>query len=152
MASAERAPGYLLDCNVGNSDLIPRRYSAGPKSHLSTLVVSLLVCIIPALSSAQTEADAAMDTTAVDSTAALEAASTPLPAVNVRAADTHNDGGGSITVTWDASPDDHKDGKVKLYRIMRAEAVDGQPGEFTEQLIQVFAPLSLLQSGAICSV
>ncbi|UCD62621.1 MAG: hypothetical protein JSW34_07570 [Candidatus Zixiibacteriota bacterium] len=46
--------------------------------------------------------------------------------------DTPNDGGGSIIITWGPSPDDFDGGKVKLYRILRAEYNGGQPGEFTE--------------------
>jgi len=56
----------------------------------------------------------------------------PLPPTNVRVSDAPNDAGGSIDVQWDISPDDVPDGKVKQYRILRAEAIDGQPGEFTE--------------------
>lgn len=56
----------------------------------------------------------------------------PLPSTNVRISDAPNDAGGSIDVLWDKSPDDVPDGKVKQYRILRAETVDGQPSEFTE--------------------
>jgi len=92
----------------------------------------LVVCILPAISLAQTEGDTTGAAVADSAAAALAAASTPAPATNVQVADTRNDGGGSITVTWDASPDDHAGGKVKLYRILRADAVNGQPGEFSE--------------------
>lgn len=56
----------------------------------------------------------------------------PLPPTNVRVSDAPNDAGGSIDVLWDISPDDVPGGKVKQYIILRAESVDGQPGEFTE--------------------
>ncbi len=56
----------------------------------------------------------------------------PLPPANVRVSDAPNDAGGSIDIRWDKSPDDIPEGKVKRYRILRAEATDGQPGEFTE--------------------
>ncbi len=57
---------------------------------------------------------------------------TPSPVASLKVADTDNDAGGSITVSWSASPDDRTDGKVRLYRVMRAEAVNGLPGEFSE--------------------
>jgi hypothetical protein len=56
----------------------------------------------------------------------------PLPATNIRVSDAPNDAGGSIDVGWDKSPDDIPGGKVKQYRILRAELIEGQPGEFTE--------------------
>ncbi len=56
----------------------------------------------------------------------------PLPPTNVRVSDAPNDAGGSIDVQWDISPDDVPGGKVKQYRILRAELIEGQPGEFTE--------------------
>jgi len=91
-----------------------------------------MVFIIPSFSLAQPEADST-ETVPGDSVAAVPTtASTPAPATNVRTADTDNDAGGSISVAWDASPDDYTDGKVRLYRILRAEAIEGQPGEFTE--------------------
>ena len=62
----------------------------------------------------------------------LRKALTPEPPTDVRAKDTPNDAGGSITVEWGLSPDDHEGGKVDRYLVMRATEVDGQPGEFTE--------------------
>lgn len=62
----------------------------------------------------------------------LSAALTPAPPVAVTAADTPDDAGGSITVKWEASPDDHAAGIVDGYLIMRAEVIDGQAGEFDE--------------------
>ena len=56
----------------------------------------------------------------------------PLPPVDVTAEDTPNDGGGTITIRWRASADDVPGGKVKQYRILRAVATDGQPGDFQE--------------------
>lgn len=56
----------------------------------------------------------------------------PLPPTNIRVSDAPNDAGGSIDIRWDISPDDVPDGKVKQYRILRAETVDDQLGEFTE--------------------
>lgn len=62
----------------------------------------------------------------------LRKALTPEPPTDVQAKDTPNDAGGSITVEWGLSPDDHEGGKVDRYLVMRATEVDGQPGEFTE--------------------
>jgi hypothetical protein len=73
--------------------------------------------------------DSVMVDTTIDM---LATAQTPAPAVGVAAEDTPDDAGGAITLTWDASPDDAEGGKVRLYRIFRADAVDGQAGEFTE--------------------
>ena len=56
----------------------------------------------------------------------------PQAATNVEVKDTPNDAGKSISITWDKSVDDHEGGKVKLYRIYRAEVVNGQPGQFKE--------------------
>lgn len=62
----------------------------------------------------------------------LAAQLTPAPPLQVRAKDTPSDAGGSITVYWKPSPDDHADGMVNIYRILRAVNQDGRPGEFTE--------------------
>jgi len=56
----------------------------------------------------------------------------PLPPSNVRVSDAPYDAGGSIDIRWDISPDDIPDGKVKQYRVLRVELVEGQPGEFIE--------------------
>jgi len=56
----------------------------------------------------------------------------PLPPTNVRVKDAPNDAGGSIDVQWDMSPDDVPEGKVKQYRILRAELIEGQRREFIE--------------------
>lgn len=62
----------------------------------------------------------------------LAAQLTPAPPISLTAEDTPNDAGGSIDVYWKPSPDDHDDGKVDIYRILRAVNEDGRPGEFTE--------------------
>jgi hypothetical protein len=56
----------------------------------------------------------------------------PAPPLYVTVEDTPNDGGGSVAVSWVSSADDHPNGKVTSYRILRAELVDGVPGEFIE--------------------
>ena len=52
------------------------------------------------------------------------------PALNLRVQDTPNDAGGSITVQWDPSPDEHPQGPVRMYRVWRACDRNGRPGEF----------------------
>jgi hypothetical protein len=92
------------------------------------ILLALSICLAISTSlSAQDEA--AADSLVADS---LVQANTPLPPTNIAAQDQPDDGGGAITVTWGASPDDVKGGKVKLYKIFRAEFDDGQPGEFAE--------------------
>jgi hypothetical protein len=86
---------------------------------------------------AQQEAPADTVATAIDSAAiaaadSLAALHTPAPPTDVSAEDAPNDAGGTMTVRWLASPDDHEGGKVRAYIIYRAEMIDGQPGEFTE--------------------
>ncbi|MBN1212654.1 MAG: fibronectin type III domain-containing protein [candidate division Zixibacteria bacterium] len=56
----------------------------------------------------------------------------PQAATRVEAIDTPNDAGESISISWKKSIDDYDGGKVKVYRIYRAEVVNGQPGEFKE--------------------
>lgn len=82
--------------------------------------------------SAQTETteiiDSLVDTSAVvDLTTEMN----PAPPPNPTAGDSPNDGGGSIRVTWQPSEDDRPEGKVKGYRILRAD-YDGSAGEFAE--------------------
>jgi len=78
------------------------------------------------------------DITAGDSLAvavpldSIQAESFPRPATNLEVKDTPNDAGQSISINWAKSPDDYEGGKVKLYKIFRAEVVNGQPGEYVE--------------------
>jgi len=69
-------------------------------------------------------ADSTIDTLAITYT--------PAPATGLEVKDTPGDAGGAISLTWNASADDVEGGKVRLYRIMRADGLDGQPGEFHE--------------------
>ncbi|UCC44781.1 MAG: fibronectin type III domain-containing protein, partial [Candidatus Zixiibacteriota bacterium] len=57
---------------------------------------------------------------------------TPQSATNLRASDTPDDAGGSISLRWDLSVDDYGGGRVTGYRILRAELVGDTPGEFVE--------------------
>ncbi len=56
----------------------------------------------------------------------------PASPTNVTVQDTPNDDGGSVDIGWDLSVDDHEEGKVDRYVIMRAPSMDGRPGEWTE--------------------
>ena len=100
-------------------------------SPISLLILSL-ICLIPITVYSQTEPDtleSVLSDSIVDS---MEVDFAPAPASKVTVADTDNDAGGSINISWDASSDDYEGGKVRLYRILRAEAINGQVGEFTE--------------------
>ncbi len=71
---------------------------------------------------------------------------TPVMVKNVIAADNPNDAGGANLIKWDLSPDDHENGKVVIYRILRSEKRDGPfelVGETTagaDQIIDNNAP------------
>jgi len=98
----------------------------------SCLLITLLLSLFPLLILAQdkpTEVNAKSTSLTPDS---IPLEYYPLPPTNVTVRDAPNDAGGSIDIRWDKSPDDVTDGKVKQYRILRAELIDGQPGEFTE--------------------
>ena len=100
--------------------------------HVSLVsVIAFLLLLATAVSSQEIPptADSAASTAPVDT---LQPELYPLPPTGVTAKDTPNDGGGTITVRWRASADDIPGGKVKQYRILRAEAIEGQPGEFQE--------------------
>lgn len=56
----------------------------------------------------------------------------PLPPLNIKVADSPDDAGGAIDVSWELSPDDYAGGKVMQYRILRAESINGQTGIFKE--------------------
>ncbi|PKK83001.1 MAG: hypothetical protein CVT49_10680 [candidate division Zixibacteria bacterium HGW-Zixibacteria-1] len=45
----------------------------------------------------------------------------PVIPKNIVVKDQPNDGGGAIRIDWDISVDDHEDGKVTAYRVMRSE-------------------------------
>lgn len=90
------------------------------------LLAFLIIVIVPALA-AQQPADA--DTVLADSVLSER---TPAPPAGVTVRDMPNDAGGSIKINWELSPDDIADGKVRKYRVLRAETVGGQRQEFTE--------------------
>ena len=104
------------------------RFTAGFGCFLLALLFSLFS--LSALAQDEpTEADTTSLSAAPDS---IPPEYYPLPPTNVTISDAPNDAGGSIDIRWDVSPDDFPDGKVKQYRILRAELIEGQPGEFTE--------------------
>ena len=104
------------------------RFTAG----FGCFLLALLFSLFPLSALAQVE-PAEADTTSLPVTPdSIPLEYYPLPPTNVRVSDAPNDAGGSIDVLWDKSPDDVPDGKVKQYRILRAELIDGQPGEFIE--------------------
>ena len=57
---------------------------------------------------------------------------TPLPPGSISAEDVPDDAGGAIDITWEVSPDDVPNGKVRSYHIFRSVSVDGKPAEFTK--------------------
>lgn len=69
---------------------------------------------------------------------------TPAPATQVRAFDTPNDAGGSITIQWTVSPDDKTGGIVTGYEILRSES---PAGEFTKVGTSPQGTTSYIDSG-----
>jgi hypothetical protein len=63
---------------------------------------------------------------AVEPDALVEGLAPPEPASDVRAFDTRNDEGGSITVEWSPSPEEAK-GHVITYEILRSSSLDPEP-------------------------
>ena len=102
------------------------------RCHLSgRFLLILTICILFAPSIfAQTESVEPVDTTVNVLSDSLLAAYTPAPATEVDVSDTPNDAGGSITIGWQKSVDDTEGGKVKVYKIERAEVTNDQIGEF----------------------
>ncbi|HOP08015.1 MAG TPA: fibronectin type III domain-containing protein [candidate division Zixibacteria bacterium] len=74
----------------------------------------------------------AMEAVADSLTDTLSTVPVPAAPAAITAADTPDDAGGSISVRWEASPDDHDGGIVDGYLVLRAEVIDGQAGEFKE--------------------
>jgi hypothetical protein len=101
--------------------------------YIILLFIFSLSLLFPLTSTSAQERDSVADTTGLtvppDS---LPSEYYPLPPLNVSVKDVPNDDGGAIEIRWELSPDDAPGGKVKQYRILRAESVDGQLGEFTE--------------------
>ncbi|UCG62399.1 MAG: fibronectin type III domain-containing protein [Candidatus Zixiibacteriota bacterium] len=95
--------------------------------YLASVIVAIF--LIGSHAFAQQELPLPADSLDIDTLAQIN---TPLPPINLAAEDTPDDGGGSITVTWDPSPDDFEGGNVRGYKIFRAEYNGGQPGEFVE--------------------
>ena len=100
----------------------------------SSFVVLLfvIVLLISPTAFGQSEIDAIDSTTITTVEDSLSAERYPQPVSGVKVKDTPNDGGGSISIVWNKSSDDYPDGKVRKYRILRSEIIDGQPSEFVE--------------------
>jgi len=102
-----------------------------PVFPLALVFALVLTASAPAPAIAQALSDSsATDSVTVGADGAVTALR-PAPPGSIEAKDTPNDAGGSITVRWVLSPDDAAGG-VTAYRVLRAEAQDGRPGEFTE--------------------
>ena len=110
-----------------------RRHPAG--SWLM-LIPILAAPLLAAPSFAQTPPDTLSSATAPDSLAALAPSDSssppPAPPTGVSVIDAPSDGGGSILVRWDLSPDDEQASLVESYRVMRSES-----GESFQQVGQV---------------
>jgi hypothetical protein len=95
--------------------------------------IALLLSIPASESSFAQEEPVPPDSLTVETVDSLTATLYPLPPTDVTVADNPNDAGEAVLVTWMPSPDDiGKEGKVRAYKIFRALAADGTPGEFTE--------------------
>jgi hypothetical protein len=90
------------------------------KKSTALIFVVFLICF--AVTAGQELSDSLI--TAEDSLITPPPDVTPVMAQNVRVKDVPNDAGGSIFIEWELSPDDHADGKVKEYTILRADGID----------------------------
>ncbi len=111
------------------------QHTPSPTCLLCSLLLILAISIIslgaPAVAQ-ETPGDSAAVTVPEVIPDSVRAAMTPRPPTDVTVKDTPNDAGGSVTITWALSPDDHEGGKVDRYLIQRAIDVNGQPGEWKE--------------------
>lgn len=80
------------------------------------ILTVLLFGAIPALCQETSPADSVL----ADSLNSLSESLTPAPPINVIAKDTPNDAGGSMSITWNLSPDDTTKMLVSQYVILRA--------------------------------
>ena len=107
----------------------------GGRRGLSRVAILILIALLlGGVTGAVAQDEVVVDDSVMiaDAEDALTAQNAPAPAAGLSAADTPNDAGGAIRVTWNASPDDVEGGKVRLYRVFRADDVDGRAGEFAE--------------------
>ena len=90
----------------------------------------LLFLVHSAISQTTSPADSSLASAQIEAQVTpIPANATPAPPVNVSVDDTPDDAGTSLTIQWAASPDEAR-GKVKYYRIFRADEIGGSPGEF----------------------
>ncbi len=102
-------------------------------SLLPILAISIIGLGAPAL--AQEASAPATDTVEAAAPAipdSVREALTPRPPTDVTVKDTPNDAGGSVTIKWTLSPDDHEGGKVDRYLVQRAIDENGTPGAWKE--------------------
>jgi len=106
----------------------------GPRRPSRVAILILISLLLGGVTGAlaQDEAVVVDSILIADAEETLAAQNVPAPAIGLSAKDTPNDAGGAIRVTWGASPDDVVGGKVRLYRVFRADEVNGQAGEFAE--------------------
>lgn len=100
---------------------------ATPK--MKSIILSTVVCIFLFGLAAGQEA---VKSPAIDTTVPPPPDVVPVMVKNLQVEDNPNDAGGSVIVRWDISIDDHAGGKVVAYKIMRAEAKDGEFAEAGE--------------------
>lgn len=107
-----------------------RLFNVRFSSCLVLLFVSVLFLPLPVFGQFDTDAIDTSTLTAVEDS--LTAGRYPQPVSGVEVKDTPNDGGGSISISWNKSSDDFPGGKVRKYRIVRSEVIEGQPAGFVE--------------------
>jgi len=93
------------------------------------IVVIVILCgSLPSLAKEQAVgADTLISSSDTDSLPVIQP---PQAATNIKVVDVPNDAAGSVDVSWMLSSDDGD--RVTEYQILRAESIDGRPGEFTE--------------------
>lgn len=91
------------------------------KSYIFKFSILALLTVFAAIisSSAQEMIDSTQ--AAADTLIQVPPDVTPVIPKNIVVKDQPNDGGGAIRIDWDISVDDHEDGKVTAYRVMRSE-------------------------------
>ncbi len=92
----------------------------------SALATFLTLClVIPSIGFAQGESETADPVATAADSRVLAAIGAPRPATGLNATDRGNDGGGTVIVTWEISPDDHATGTVFGYTLKRATTAEG---------------------------
>ncbi len=92
-------------------------------SNIKTALIFLILIICFAMAAGQESGDSTL--IVADTLNTPPPNVTPVMPKNVSVEDVPNDAGGSVSIEWKLSPDDHIDGKVKEYRILRADSING---------------------------